>query len=242
MTVDATNLGVRDKIVLAADELERAGTSPFTAEDLVVKAWSLFPDTFGLKGHVDNNGVPLYPDSNRVFAEIMGSKPIRKMGLLEKTGRKLYALTESGKSRSSALRSGTAAPSHDLEASTRSSLDRSVEQLLHRLLKTRAVRKVRDGVHDDLTFFDACVFWGVSPSSTAIQLRGRIANTESVISLGCQATLASPLKTSFGELRQPDMAAIESAHGELLSRFSEEITRIEKRDDERLRKGESRKG
>jgi hypothetical protein len=92
-----------DKLVLAAVKLEKKGKKPFSAEDLVVSAWKLFPNSFGLAGNADEKGIPLYPDSNRVFVEIMGSKPIRKKGYLEKVGNKMYQLTQSGRNRADIL-------------------------------------------------------------------------------------------------------------------------------------------
>ena len=85
-----------EKLLLSAYELELDGKKPFTAEDLVVSSWQNFPDAFGLQGYRDSEGNLLHPDSNRVFAEIMGSKPIRKRGLLIKVGVKQYQLTEAG--------------------------------------------------------------------------------------------------------------------------------------------------
>ena len=72
--------------MIAAIDLEESGKRPFTAEDFVVNAWKNFPDAFGLSGHLDESGNRKYPDSNRVYAETMGSKPIRKKGFLEKVG------------------------------------------------------------------------------------------------------------------------------------------------------------
>src|SRR2546426_1543885 len=83
-------LSVPDKLLLAAYHLEETGRRPFSAEDLVVAAWRQFPDTFSLAGYRgSDDGQLLYPDSNRVFAEIMGTKPIRKRGLLIKVGNKM---------------------------------------------------------------------------------------------------------------------------------------------------------
>jgi hypothetical protein len=41
---------VPEKILLAAENLEKQGHSPFTAEALIVASWQKFPSTFGLKG------------------------------------------------------------------------------------------------------------------------------------------------------------------------------------------------
>ena len=83
-------LTVPDKLLIAAlDARKRSAT--FTAEDLVVAAWKLFPDTFGLSGYSNQ-----FPDSNRVLTNIMGTKGMRGKGWLRKVGEKQYQLTSAG--------------------------------------------------------------------------------------------------------------------------------------------------
>src|SRR5438105_7281768 len=76
---------VPEKILLAADQLEKEGQSPFSAEALIVASWQKFPKTFGLKGYTDQ-----YPDSNKVLSSIMGVKGLARRGWLLKVGQKLY--------------------------------------------------------------------------------------------------------------------------------------------------------
>src|SRR5271163_2613108 len=57
---------VPEKILLAAENLEKQGHSPFTAEALIVASWQKFPSTFGLKGFSEK-----YPDSNKILSSIM---------------------------------------------------------------------------------------------------------------------------------------------------------------------------
>src|ERR1700733_5140009 len=83
-------LTVPQKLLLAALEA-RKKSATFTAEDLIVQAWKLYPDTFGLSGYGD-----LYPDSNRVLTNIMGTKGMRGKGWLRKVGEKQYRLTSAG--------------------------------------------------------------------------------------------------------------------------------------------------
>ena len=93
-------LTVHEKLLLAAADLDAEGKPRFSAEDLVVAAWRRDPEAFGLAGYPDEEtGRPRFPNSNRVFAEIMGSKPIRKQGLLMKAGTKMFAITEAGRQR-----------------------------------------------------------------------------------------------------------------------------------------------
>lgn len=44
---------VPEKILLAANQLEESGQTPFSAEALIVMAWQKYPRTFGLKGFVE---------------------------------------------------------------------------------------------------------------------------------------------------------------------------------------------
>src|ERR1051325_10658132 len=83
---------VPEKILLAAETLEKQGQSPFTAEMLIVASWQKFPTTFGLKGFVEK-----YPDSNKILTSIMGEKGLARRGWLVKMGQKLYAMTREGR-------------------------------------------------------------------------------------------------------------------------------------------------
>src|SRR5258708_33869193 len=83
---------VPEKILLAANQLEADGQSPFSAEALIVVSWQKFPKTFGLKGYAE-----LYPDSNKILTSIMGEKGLARRGWLVKMGQKLYALTRDGR-------------------------------------------------------------------------------------------------------------------------------------------------
>ncbi len=83
---------VPEKILVAADHLEKQGQSPFTAEMLIVSSWQKFPSTFGLKGFTDK-----YPDSNKILSSIMGEKGLARRGWLVKMGQKLYAMTREGR-------------------------------------------------------------------------------------------------------------------------------------------------
>jgi len=181
MKIDNT-LSIYEKLLLAAYDLEENGQSPFSAEDLVVSAWKKFPDAFGLAGYRGDDGRLLYPDSNRVYAEIMGSKPIRKKGLLVKVGKKLYKLTESGRIYANEILRKFS-PSHIEKAG----LSRKVEQELKRLFESKACLKFKNNRLDDITFYDACVFWRISPMSSAIEFEGNISNFMRVIKSAMKA-------------------------------------------------------
>ena len=81
-----SKLTVPEKLLLAALKA-REVRKTFSAEDLIVEAWRMFPDTFGLAGYSDR-----YPDSNRVLTNIMGTKGMRGKRWLRKVGEMPSAL------------------------------------------------------------------------------------------------------------------------------------------------------
>lgn len=224
-------LSITEKLLLAAYDLEESGRRPFSAEDLVVSAWRKFPDAFGLAGYRNNDGRLSYPNSNRVFAEIMGSKPIRKRGLLTKVGSKIYQVTEAGREHARSL-----LKQFDESPIEKAGLGRQIEQELKRLFASKAVEKINNKRLADLTFYDACAFWGISPRSSAIQLAGRIANFKGVIE-SAQNIVQEKMATfehgghAFGA---HDLDTLIRVHEELLQRFQEEIKIIQMRTDERV--------
>ncbi len=223
-------LSITDKLVLAAYDLEESGKQPFSAEDLVVSAWEKFPDAFGLQGHTDASGLLLYPDSNRVFAEIMGSKPIRARGLLKKVGSKMYQLTEAGRDRARVL---SVQPTEARIA--KASLERPTQETLKRLFTSKAVEKFKNGRSADITFYEACAFWGISPSSSAIELNGQINNFKKIVQAAVNAVGSG--QVSFGHggyaFGRDDLKVLQEVHDYLRRTFSEELSVIRRRTDER---------
>ena len=108
----------------------------------------------------------MYPDSNRVFAEIMGTKPARKNGWIEKTGDKRYRLSEAGRQKVGELSGKT--------STRKAGLDRTTILRVQRLLGSRAVSKYRTGRESEITFLDACSLWGITPRSNLKELTVRL--------------------------------------------------------------------
>src|SRR5262249_34172498 len=156
---------VPEKILLAAYELEEQGQSPFSAEALIVASWQKFPRTFGLKGYADQ-----YPDSNKVLTSIMGEKGLARRGWLAKMGQKLYTLTREGKQAVRRLLQGEETP--PVERTTK--LAREQEKFLLGLLANPAVEKFQQGLKLELTFADACRFWGISENLRGDALDSRL--------------------------------------------------------------------
>lgn len=79
------------KVLIAAAMLD-GDQQTFTAEDVIVRAWRSFPESFGLSGYREE-----HPDSNRVLAKLMGSLGLCGRGWLEQTNTKTYKLTNAGR-------------------------------------------------------------------------------------------------------------------------------------------------
>ena len=152
--------------------------------------------------------------------EIMGTKPIRKRGFLAKTGEKTYRLTEAGQSHANAI-SGTG----KMGKRDRKTMPRDLEATLERLMRSSAVSKYTSESQEEITFYDACVFWGISPRSDAKQLWERLARVKNV--------LAQAEKAYAGSTRGKAVTRLQALDELLRSRFKTELSIIEKRDDER---------
>jgi len=145
---------VSEKILLAADQLEKQGQSPFSAESLIVTSWQQFPRTFGLKGYAEQ-----FPDSNKVLSSIMGEKGLARRGWLAKMGQKLYSLTREGRHMVRRIQQPD-----EPELTTTSAhrvLSRDQEKFFLSLLGSAAVHKFEENRKQDLSFADACRFWNI---------------------------------------------------------------------------------
>jgi hypothetical protein len=76
-----------EKILVAMYKLAHGGTKPLKYEDIVVKAFEMFPEEFALRGY------PQYPDSSDLHKPLYG--PLKRQGLV-RSANKMFALTPRG--------------------------------------------------------------------------------------------------------------------------------------------------
>ena len=76
------------KILKAMEALSKGTTKPVRYEDIVVKAFEMFPREFQLRGH------PQYPDSSDIHKPLYN--PLREKGFVRKADNKTFALTKAG--------------------------------------------------------------------------------------------------------------------------------------------------
>ncbi|HLN32007.1 MAG TPA: hypothetical protein VK395_30025 [Gemmataceae bacterium] len=212
---------VPEKILLAAKILEEKGQSPFSAEALIVASWQKFPRTFGLKGFADE-----YPDSNKVLSCIMGERGLARRGWLSKMGQKLYALTREGHQVVARLLEGGEQP----PAPGPVKILKDQEKYLLGLFSSSAVRKFEEGLKDELTFADACRFWGIPEglngdalNAKLDRLRASLVEVERMIGTG-SAELSNGRSIS-----RDDLILLTAVHEYLEDRFSRHLTLLRNR-------------
>jgi hypothetical protein len=228
-------LTVPEKLLMAA--LEARERSPtFTAEDLVVEAWKLYPDTFGLSGYSAK-----FPDSNRVLTNIMGTKGMRGKGWLRKVGKKQYRLTSAGLSEGALLIQHDSRELNEGEKTQvnylRAELDRQTTSALDRLLLTPASQKALDGHPQTVSFNDACGFWDITARSNANTLNTRLADATVLLDRATEILVEKDdmegLKLVNGNLSKQQVKVLWGLHTEMQTRFKQELDIIRRRTDER---------
>ena len=226
VTRNRNALTVPEKILMAAISI-KGDEKTFTAEDLVVAAWKLFPDVFGLQGYAD-----MYPDSNKVLSNIMGSKGLREKKWIRKVGEKKYRITEAGKEAGAHLSSDQNQVSHS------SALSREAKETLYRLINSKAFEKFKSSNIDDVHFGDACSFWNISVRSNAAMLKNRLNDLETIINATEKLISESDNKavslTHGGEpITLNDVITLRELNELLLGKFDDQIAIIKSRHDER---------
>jgi hypothetical protein len=156
---------VPEKILLAAEQLEQQGQTPFTAEMLTVAVWKRFPATFGLKGFVE-----AHADNNEVLSSLMGEKGLARRGWLQKT-EKMYTLTREGRRM---IRRITLQEGDEPEAAALQKLPRELASFLENLFESSASQKFDTNRKADVGFSDACRFWNITENMRGDQLDERL--------------------------------------------------------------------
>jgi hypothetical protein len=216
------DLTVPEKILLAAQQLDDRGQSPFSAEALIVASWQKFPKTFGLKGYADQ-----YPDSNKVLSCIMGERGLTRRGWLAKMGQKLYCLTREGKQVVIRLQTGGEPPPPGQSQPVR--MTRDQEKFLLGLFGSSAVQKFEEGLKDELTFADASRFWGTEDlrgealSSKLDKIRVTLTDVDRILSNG-NAEL-----TNGRSISKEDLSLLIAVHEYLQDRFSRHLSLLRNR-------------
>ena len=216
---------VPEKILLAAFQLEEQGHSPFSAEALIVAAWQKYPRTFGLKGYDEQ-----YPDSNKVLASIMGEKGLTRRGWLSKPAQKLYALTNEGRRVVRRLLHGDDQPATAAKPGRPIRLSKEHDKFMQGFFVASAYEKFREGRQQELTFADACRFWGITENLSGEALDARLDHVRAALAdVERQVGLTSANLGDGHNITLDDVGLMCDIHNHLLQRFGRHLTLLRNR-------------
>ena len=221
MTTNVEEFTVPEKILLAADTLDKQGQSPFSAEALIVASWQKFSKTFGLKGYADQ-----YPDSNKILSSIMGEKGLARRGWLVKMGQKMYALTREGRQvvRRVLLEEEEEQPGANVK------LGREMEKFVLSLLDSSSVQKFEENRKAELTFADACSYWGITENMKGDALDARIQQVQTYLTELDRTLADADAELSTGRAFGPgDVRFLTNVHRYMEDRFDRHLNLLKSR-------------
>jgi hypothetical protein len=155
-------------ILMAMLKASGSSTKLCAYEDIVVTAWTLFPQEFGLRGYVDQ-----FPDSSDLHKPLYG--PLKRDGFVRVHNKK-FGLTERGLASAQDLRDPSEADSRN---GARVRRDQLIE--IERLAKKAAVALVQQDRADELLDTDLYDFYGVTVRTKPADFEGRVRTVDDAI-------------------------------------------------------------
>ena len=225
MKVADAELTVSQKIILAAHRLEEQGQTPFTSEALTVASWKESPQTFGLKGFIDQ-----YPDANRVLACIMGERGLVRRGWMHKVGPKLYNLSKQGKDEARRVLAGDDSPMPKRRALAQIKLPKDVERQLQDVMLSTAYRRFKEKMLREITFKDASKFWGLPDSAIGDGVDEALSKVPKLIDKVEQLLIGDSVELSDGQhVSQAELNSLKAAHRYLTEQFTRHLSQMRER-------------
>jgi hypothetical protein len=222
VSINVDEFTVPEKILVAAESLDKQGQSPFSAEALIVASWQKFPRTFGLKGFAEQ-----YPDSNKILSSIMGEKGLVRRGWLVKMGQKMYGISRDGRT---VVRRIMLQEDEPLPPASLVKLTREQDKFLQHLLESSAVQKFEENRKSELTFADACRFWSITENMKGDALDERMSHFQSQLSdldrvfADADTQLSNGLHVDAGQVR-----VLTNIHRYMEDRFDRHLNLLKSR-------------
>ena len=185
-----------EKILIAMNALSKGTTQPCKYEDIVVKAFEMFPKDFQLRGH------PNYPDSSDIHKPLYG--PLKRQGLV-RAANKNFSLTERGLTRAAALAGGTVANGKKDGQVER--LSRDMENEVGKASRSSAAKLFAEGQFDRVLDTDFYSYLGITVRTKSSDFEGRL------------KTVSDAVKTAARLDPQPINLKLLELHNALLSKF-----------------------
>lgn len=176
-TEKSARIGLRRQVLLAALDCSGGDLKKiFTAEDLLLAAWTRDKAEWGLRGHESE-----HPDSEKIYKELdrvsVKGKNVRGglvgLGLLERIRQRTYRLTTAG------LALATEGPGVD--PSMRGTAERALADAVSAIISHPIFR---DWIRDSKApkhFRDAGQFWGIAPGTPPSVIRARILHVDTTL-------------------------------------------------------------
>lgn len=182
------------KIVEALYRLMPDQPRVVTYEDIVVKAWQLYPDDFGLRGYSES-----YPDASDIHKPLYNALRTRGWVSTGPPGQKKFTLTPQGWERARAQFEGRAESS---QGSGRAS--RTTEVELEYLERTEAAALYDQGKAQDILDTDFYAFYRTSVRATPQNFERRLAEVSLALdeAVEKQVPLAEKLREVDAFLRE----------------------------------------
>lgn len=157
-------------VLLAAFSLSNGNVhQEFTAEKLLIEAWKIDRQTFGLRGYEEE-----FPDSNILYTKLMGKLGLVRMGYLKKIGEKTYTITEAGLAIASSLTPTT----KEVEVK----IDRQLHEALVKIIDHDVfINWLKTNGEYPNKFRDAMWFWGIAPGTPTKTAKDRINRIEKTL-------------------------------------------------------------
>ena len=195
----------RQMILLAMRKVAGDATRLCAYEDIVVQAWKLFPQEFGLRGYADK-----YPDSSDLHKPLYGS--LKREGYVRVQNKK-FGLTESGLAAAERLRDPDDERIPELGRVGR---DQHIE--IERLAKKASVALLEQAKADELVDTDLYDFYGVTVRTKPADFAGRITAVDAAVDAAVAAQDPS--------IDQQRLAWVVLTRDELKTRWAELIAEL----------------
>ncbi len=162
-----------EKILIAMYGLSKGTDRPCRYEDIVVKAFELYPVDFQLRGY------PQYPDSSDIHKPLYG--PLKRQGLV-RAANKMFSLTEKGLTKAKIF----AHPEKSNNSDGVGRVTRDVAREIERLKVTNAWRLFLEGHQDKILDTDFYVFLGVTVRTERNSFLGRARSVEDAVKIAAK--------------------------------------------------------
>ena len=177
------------KILVAMLKLSGSTTKSLKYEDIVVKAFELFPDEFALRGY------PKFPDSSDIHKPLYG---VLKRGGMVRAANKTFRLTPRGVETAQKL-IAVAGQTLD-QARSADRMTRNVRAEVDRMLSSAAYQLFRDGHPDKILDTDFYSFLGSTVRTPRNDFLGRLDATDEAVKAAQR--LSQPDKESADSLAE----------------------------------------